>query len=357
MSKYGAFNIPVPKLLPVTLAAAFGLSAYCGGLFTARLEASARGRFMDYRQSQPDAQTFGGYKLVKFRPPTQDNNTLTTIDRDKIYRQTDEKKIAVNTDYGFYNFTRDYLNVSYSIAKKDLNRYVSGFGYSDADLENLRAKRREIEDMAYQFAVKNGMSQAELDEAGQLIDQTYENKVAGLFIQKGFKLKGGNVIAVNVPQIVKNHKQAMLPVSQSFSQIASDMDYDSMALVGAVLSLVQTGLEYKVPPERLNGKYTGGILVPPYAMAYGWGDCDTKTALMAAVLANFKVSMVGISLPDHYLMGVLASPQSGDVFVTYQGRKYVLVEPAGPGWFPPGKVGSTTMSKLKAKETLVIEPL
>ena len=93
------------------------------------------------------------------------------------------------------------------------------------------------------------------------------------------------------------------------------------------------------------------------AVLVGWGDCDTKTGLLASLLSNWgQMKMVGVSVPGHYLMGVLLIPDKGDVFLEYKGLQYVLVEPAGPAWLPPGQVGEETMHLLSGREGYKIEP-
>lgn len=343
----------LPAFLPALLAA--GLAAALTGGHCLSAEPTAG--FAAYAQAQPPRFGSGGPGAFDFQPlRTQDNSALADIDPSLVCHMTNETRAQFSAAYGFYNFTRDYLNVSYTIDRTDLDRFLADFGYSDDDIAVLQRKRRDIRKMASSYVAKHNLSQADLDDADQVIDQTYIDRVANLLRQRGFVLRNGNVAALNVPQIVKNHVAAMKPVAKAFGQIAKSMNYDSLALVGAVLSLAQTGLDYRIPPDKLGGRNTGGILVPPYAMAHAWGDCDTKTALMGAILANFGVSMVGISLPGHYLMAVQAVPQSGDIFITYAGRQYVLLEPAGPGWFPPGKVGAGTKAKLQAAGGMAVEP-
>jgi hypothetical protein len=83
----------------------------------------------------------------------------------------------------------------------------------------------------------------------------------------------------------------------------------------------------------------------------GWGDCDTKTGLLASILSNWPgMKLVGVSVPGHYLMGVLRIPDKRDVFVEYDGLQYVLVEPAGPAWLPPGSVSDFTTNLLQSPE-------
>jgi len=131
----------------------------------------------------------------------------------------------------------------------------------------------------------------------------------------------------------------------------------SSETIGAALSLVQTAFRYEVVPMVVNGRQTGGIYPPLEAVAKGSGDCDTKSALLAGILLNWnKIKLIGIGVPDHYLMGVLRNPAKGDAFVEYQGLRYVLMEPAGPAWLPPGMVGPLTTALLNSGAALAIEP-
>jgi hypothetical protein len=93
------------------------------------------------------------------------------------------------------------------------------------------------------------------------------------------------------------------------------------------------------------------------SMIRGWGDCDTKTAVLASIISNWpNARIVGISVPDHYLMAILRNPVKGDAFVEWKGLRYVLIEPAGPAWLPPGQVGVDTMPMLQAAEGFRVEP-
>jgi hypothetical protein len=143
----------------------------------------------------------------------------------------------------------------------------------------------------------------------------------------------------------------------TFGRIASDHHYGSGDIVGSVLSFVQTAMFYKQPDSVIDGKHNGGILPPLTSVAYGWGDCDTKTGVLASILANWpQMKMVGVSVPGHFLMGIMQIPEKGDTFLEYQGLQYVLVEPAGPAWLPPGRVGEETSALLAGREAYKIEP-
>src|SRR3546814_6517494 len=73
----------------------------------------------------------------------------------------------------------------------------------------------------------------------------------------------------------------------------------------AAVALVQTGLVYRKPSLRENGRQILGFYPPPRALESGYGDCDTKAALLAAILQNLTdAPIIGVHVPKHYLLGI-----------------------------------------------------
>lgn len=227
---------------------------------------------------------------------------------------------AVAAEYSFKNFNDDRLTISYSMKKAAFDSYEARYGYTRA-------------------------------EAGAAKD------IRAYMASRGFKLVGANTVAVDMPKIVHDNASVLRPVAAAFENVATQQRYDQGDLVGAVASLVQTAMVYKIPPSEVGDRHTGGILPPASALLRGWGDCDTKSGVLASILSNWPhMRMVGVGPPGHYLIGVLRIPNKGDLFVEYQGLQYVLVEPAGPAWLPPGTVADSTQDLLAGSEGYRIEP-
>ncbi|MFI5361869.1 MAG: hypothetical protein ACHQ49_07860 [Elusimicrobiota bacterium] len=259
--------------------------------------------------------------------------------------------------YGFQNFTGDKLEVSFSISDKDLKAYDDAFGYTQADLDALKASKAAARKEALANAEKQGASQAQLDASIAVIEKDYKQKLKDYLAGRGFVLEPGNVVVVDMPGLVRRNAPTIKPLAQIFGRAAQERRYGSADIIGSVLSFVQTAMFYKEPDSVVDGKHNGGILQPLESVVSGWGDCDTKTGVMASILANWpKTMMVGVSVPGHFLMGVLQIPEKGDTFLEYQGLQYVLVEPAGPAWLPPGRVGEETSALLAGSEGYRIEP-
>ncbi len=258
--------------------------------------------------------------------------------------------------YGFTNFTGQRLNVSYSLKASDYRRYLAGYGYTKADLDILHSWRENTRQLEWGKAVRKG-GEAEGKKALEAVDWEYRLKRGEFFRSRGFTLGKDNLLTADMPGIVRRNVQVLRPLALAIQGVADERGFGQDEIVGSVLSLVQTALTYKVPPMRDGGLHTGGILPPAKALLSGWGDCDTKTGLAGAILGSWSgMRLVGVSVPGHYLMAIRRLPGKGDVFVRHKGLEYVLIEPAGPAWLEPGRVGRTTMALLEGREGYKIEP-
>lgn len=264
---------------------------------------------------------------------------------------------AYQAEYGFINFNRDRVVVTFQLKKGAFASYDASHGYFKRDLDGLRAAHEAARQKAYQEVVRLRRGQAQLDSEMARLKADYDAKVKAYLASKGFRLMAGNVLTIDMPLLVKRNAPLLKSLAMSFEQISTQRHYDSDSLIGAVASMAQTALIYRVPPPLDGERHTGGLLPPATALVKGWGDCDTKTGLIASILANWPhMRMVGLAVPGHYLMGVLRIPNKGDVFVEHEGLQYVLIESAGPAWLAPGTVSPDTLALLEAPQGYRLEP-
>lgn len=276
---------------------------------------------------------------------------------DRAYQRLGEKNGVLFCEYGFFNFNSDFLKINYQLPRQALEEYCATYGYDDAEIRRLDREHQRSYDGAVDFVRSHSLSQSHLDALLKNIDRQYKLNLNVYMAVRCFKILKGNIALVDMPDLVKRNIPRLQKLAQAFERIAKQGNYDSATTIGAVTSFVQLALRYQVPPKACAGKNTGGIMPPLEALMRGWGDCDTKTALLASILGNWElVRMVGIALPHHYLMAVRRSPGKGDMYVRYQGVDYVLIDPAGPAWLPPGQVGSTSIDSLQSDEGYAIEP-
>jgi hypothetical protein len=270
----------------------------------------------------------------------------------RIYKEGGELK----AQYHFINFNKDRVSVNFAMKDAEYRKYLAGYGYADFELTGLRAWRDTTRAEAWKKTYAAG-GKAAAERAIADVDMEYETRLRALLRARGLALRAGNLVECDMPVIVKRNTELLKPLAMAYSKISAERRWNEENLIGGVLSMVQTAIRYKIPPTVEDGLHTGGLLPPARTLLSGWGDCDTKTGLLASILGNWKgMRMVGIAVPGHYLMAIRRLPGKGDVFVRYEGLEYVLVEPAGPAWLEPGTVGRATTALLGGSNGYKVEP-
>lgn len=261
-------------------------------------------------------------------------------------------------EYGFKNFNGDRLTARFEVAKDLYAGYEAAWGYKESDLAELKAWRDGARKQALADAVKRQRTQQQLNDAVALISKQYDQKRRDYLAARGFRLLDDGEVEVDMPALVREHAPRVASLAKGFDDIAAARRYGGNDTVDAMIAMVQTAVRYKVPPNVVDGVHTGGLWPPEETLVKGWGDCDTKTGLLASLLRNWPTNrVIGLSLPDHYVMGLQRIPQKGDHFVEYQGDQWVLVEPAGPAWLPPGVLSENTQRLLDGDASYKVDVL
>ncbi len=235
--------------------------------------------------------------------------------------------------FNFRNFNRDELEVEFTVVREELEGSLREFGYSKKDLGDIFEKYKT---------------------AGQA---TYEEKVREYFMARGFRSVDKNTVMVDIPLLIRRNMKRMNGAAYAIQKVAQQQGYDSEDTIGMAIAMIQTAVAYRIPPPEERGRHIGGVHTPPQALIDGWGDCDTKSAALASILANWRgIRGVGVSLPRHYLIGLARIPRQGDVFLEFNGVQYVLIEPAGPAWLPIGSVSEGTQAMLDSAGSIPIQP-
>lgn len=238
----------------------------------------------------------------------------------------------------FTNFNNDPLTIVFALAQDAVRQSMAEFGYSESEATALA------------MSCGGPCEQADFDVR---LQQYYRDH--GLAT---FSADSEMRVVVDVPAIVERSRPRLRALAGQFDQLAQARAYGPEETVGAMVAFVQTALPYQRPPARESERDILGFYPPPRALEAGFGDCDTKSALLAAILTNFPgMRMVGVHIPGHYLVGIARVPRQGDAFIEYQGEPFVLIEPAGPAWYPPGTISDTTKTKLNTMTGVRIDQL
>ena len=163
---------------------------------------------------------------------------------------------------------------------------------------------------------------------------------------------------VDIAQVVQRNRARVRPVAAALRRLADERGHDMQWTIDAAIALVQTGLVYRKPSQREDGRQILGFYPPPRALERGYGDCDTKAALLAAILQNLtNAPIIGVHVPRHYLIGIAGTPRADQAALQYDGRPFVLVETSGPGQRPPGDIADSTQLALDGERGVRIDPM
>ena len=246
---------------------------------------------------------------------------------------TDGWRVAIQ----FTNYNGDRLTAAFPVSRIEIDQATQEFGYTKADAD------------AIFDACRGKCNQAE-----------YDRRLADFYRRRGVTAVRSNQVmhlSVDMPELVLRNSPRVRAAAMEVERIARARNYDAGNTIGAVLSLAQTGIPYFSPPTEEDGKSILGVYVPPQVLGNGKGDCDSKTGLVASLLKNFSgARMIGINIPDHYLMGIARVPQRGEAFIQYAGEPYVLLEAAGPAWLPPGHLSDYSRAILGTMRDVRIDP-
>ena len=161
-------------------------------------------------------------------------------------------------------------------------------------------------------------------------------------------------LRINYARLIQQDAPRLARASGSLFQTLSGACGTLEAVQDAALAMVTTALSYQVPPDQVNGRDSLGLLPPAACLACGWGDCDSKSVLLASLMSGWKstsgpsTSCLCVLIPEHCLIAVRRIPTHGQHYVEFNGESYVLMEPAGPGALPAGEIGESTTQYLTA---------
>jgi len=241
----------------------------------------------------------------------------------------------------FRSFDGDPLSVRFLVSPAVSQASVQEFGVSTAELDALLEACRN----------QPGCDQEQFDRH---TTRYYQQHALRLSSTRGQVPR----LHIDVPQVVVRNRLRVKPVAAALRQLAAERGYGTEWMIEAAIALVQDGLTYRQPSTWENGRKILGFYPPPRALERGYGDCDTKAALLAAILQNLtQTRLVGVHFQRHYLLGMAGIPREDQAFIMHGGKPFVLVEAAGPARRRPGEVAPATQTALASREVLRIDPM
>ncbi len=243
-------------------------------------------------------------------------------------------------DTSFRSYDASTLTLSFTLDSAAVRTSMQEFGYADVEVKALLA-----------VCTAEQCGQSELDRR---VERYYRDHGMTPTYGAGNSLK----LTVDIASVVRKNGTRIRPVAAELERVSGTRGYGADQQIAATLAFVQTALPYRQPPMSEGGRQIVGFYPPPRLLEAGWGDCDSKSALLAAIISNYQSShMVGVHLPGHYLVGIDRVPRSGDAYIEYRGVPYVLMEASGPAMLAPGRIAETTQAALNTVSGVRIDPI
>lgn len=159
----------------------------------------------------------------------------------------------------------------------------------------------------------------------------------------------GAEVRPDFARIVPRAAVDLKPVAEAIAAQTSD-ERERIALA---LAFIQS-IPYAVPDRRSQG----GFVMPAAFFDLNRGDCDVKSAALAAILMTLLPNRsIAIVLPPEHALLAIDIPSAGDeAKIVVNGRSYVLLEPTGPALWAIGRVAEETGRKMSGttSETVVL---
>lgn len=146
-------------------------------------------------------------------------------------------------------------------------------------------------------------------------------------------------------------------LQKKLNQVAKKAKYETPREWLSVFTSFCQEMRYAEPNENRISPTQGivktlGVSMPIETLHKKKGDCDTKSLLFAAMMANIPgqnvVFFVGEKGFDHVYVGVRQPARPRDHFIKLQGAEYVLIEMTKP--WPIGRIPMQQLQHTRQKK-------
>lgn len=182
--------------------------------------------------------------------------------------------------------------------------------------------------------------------------------------QHYYKRHGGNdshLIRPDHVRIAADSSPELQEIAQTLQRVivASATEEQKKRYPNDEKSLVTAGLLDFVqsipydPLQSSDGLRGVTFLMPEQVLAQNRGDCDSKSALMMALLAALypDLPQAIVYIPDHALLAVALPAYSGnEETVAIEGQPFLPLEVTGPAELAPGVLGEKSRLYLRSHE-------
>lgn len=164
-------------------------------------------------------------------------------------------------------------------------------------------------------------------------------------------------IYLDYTRLAEHYTAPLKPLAQAIAAAASSGGGDERTRLALALAFFQT-----MPYDPLTDHdVSNGIdfIAPPVLLNLNRGDCDSKAVALGAVLHSLLPGrrLIIVLLPHHAIVGIDLAVQGEERSLLYQGRRYVLMETAGPSAFAIGTLFPDTDAYIRSQRIDLVMPL
>lgn len=206
--------------------------------------------------------------------------------------------------YSFRDHDNAFREFKWEYDKWEIDTYIESFGLTEQQSQRVRATQSEIQ-------------------------------ASNMYQQDG-------TLYFNYTEIVNSSLNITRPLYKKFYQISKKYGLDRRSQIELIMRFLQD-IPYQIPPVNYKSRFIAGLFPPSELIKNGWGDCDSKSVMMASILSHdpfFYDKMAIVLVPGHALLGIQYVPGTYDQYTEYMGTKYIYSEPVGPDRTPFGQVNS-----------------
>ena len=162
-----------------------------------------------------------------------------------------------------------------------------------------------------------------LNISKQLYDY-YQNEREHLAYR--YQFNGGEIPPNYYSFMLSEHDR---PVMRALAEEFSSHVATEKEQVGLALSFVQS-LPYAY--DSVSKGIDEYLRYPIETLVDGYGDCEDKVALLAALLYEMDVDFILLVLPEHMAIGVHCDEVEADRYLLFHEKKYYYLETTMEGW-------------------------
>lgn len=173
-------------------------------------------------------------------------------------------------------------------------------------------------------------------------DTEYNKAIRIQELEKGLFKLNENTIVVDKSAVIDFYGSSFCkPIAEMIVRSLNDYGMDSRYnRIEFAMRYVQD-IPYGIPEYEDDEMHYGGVNIIPKLLISGFGDCDSKVLLFAGIMVYLipQEEFIFLNQPKHVLAAIGGNPETGQTFIRYKNKKYLLAETAGPGKRSLGEEG------------------